>query len=141
MIKQMTILFAFLIISLSARCDTLDYWHVYINDSLIAEFNSFSEDLSIKLKADDLKSSDTISVRYGTDHPCIDCYYGITVFAEIKQKAPEVETKEHFGKLSFAIKDLLDLRQFYEINTFNFNYYERRGIEKRYSNIFRLTIT
>ncbi len=29
--------------------DTLDYWHVTLNDSMIAEFNSLSQDLLIEI--------------------------------------------------------------------------------------------
>ncbi len=141
--KVTTIIFAFLLISINGYCDTLDYWHVYINDSIVSKFNSFSKDLSINLKRSELNSSDTITVRYGTDHPCIDCYYGLTVQSEIMQRTPAVETKKHFGKLSIPIKDLLEIEKTYHISRFPFNYYERtdKKIDKMGRLLFILTIT
>ena len=124
--KQLTILFFFLSIYLNGFCDTIDYWHVYINDKLVAEFNENSKDLTINIKKTELKENDIITVRYGTDHPCLDCLYGLTVIADFKLKAPEVETKEHFGKLSIPFKDLLDIQKTDGINKFYFNYYERK---------------
>jgi len=124
------ILFLFIIISLNGFCDTIDYWHVYINDKLVAEFNENSKDLTINIKKTELKGNDIITVRYGNDHPCVDCYYGLTVFAEFKRKAPEVETKEHFGKLSIPFEDLLDIQKTDGISRFSFNYYERPNNEK-----------
>jgi hypothetical protein len=141
--KQLTILFFFLFISLNGFCDTLDYWHVYISDKLIAEFNENSKDLVINIKKTELKNNDIITVRYGTDHPCVDCVYGLTVIADFKRKAPEVETKEHFGKLSIPFKDLFDIQKTDGINKFHFNYYERK-IDKNHDMgrlLFTLTIS
>lgn len=137
---------AFLFISLNGFCDTIDYWHVYINDSLIAKFDQNSTDLTISLSKTKLKGSDLITVRYGSDHPCVDCLYGLVVLAEIKRKVPEVQTKEHFGKLSIPVKDLFDIERTDKINRFPFNYYERkRGangiIENKGRLLFVLKIT
>jgi hypothetical protein len=123
--KQIVMVLTFLLISINGYCDTLDYWHVYVNDSLIAEFNSTSKNLTININRAEIKNNDSITVRYGSDHPCFDCYYGLTVFAEIKQRLPETETKEHFGKLSISFKELLDIKKRYKIYKFPFNYYER----------------
>jgi hypothetical protein len=141
--KQLAILFYFLIISLNGFCDTLDYWHVYINDKLVAEFNENSKDLTIEIKKTELKVNDIITVRYGTDHPCVACFYGLTVIADFKRKAPEVETKEHFGKLSIPFKDLLDIQKTDGIDKFYFNYYERK-ISEIHNNgrlVFVITIS
>ena len=123
--KQLTILFFFLIISINGFCDTIDYWHVYINEKLVGEFNENSKEMTINVKKTELKGNDIITVRYGTDNPCVDCIYGLTVIADFKRKAPEVKTKEHFGKLSILFKDLLDIQKTDGINKFYFNYYER----------------
>jgi len=141
--KHLTILFFFLIISLNGFCDTLDYWHVYINDKLVAEFNENSKDLKINIKKTELKGNDIITARYGSDYPCVDCYYGLTVFADFKRKAPEVETKEHFGKLSISFNSLLDIQKTDGINRFTFNYYERKitGTHDTGRLLFVLTIS
>ncbi len=138
--KQLIILFTFLITSINADCDTIDYWAVYINDTLVAEFNANSEDLSMTLKKAELKNTDTITVRYGTCVHCVDCHSRLTVFAEIKQKLPEAETKEYFGKLSISINDLLELDERYDLNTFSFYYADMtiRNIDRKERLLFVL---
>lgn len=135
--KQLVIFFTFLFISINGFCDTLDFWRVYLNDKLIAEFNEASKDFTIHLKKSELKSSDSITVRYGSDHPCVDCYNGFFVGAEIMEKTPEAKTKEHFGKMSIALNDLLKIEKKYTITTFSFNYYERT-VEKFDTDVGRL---
>jgi hypothetical protein len=141
--KQLTVLFFFLSISLNGFCDTLDYWHIYINDKLVAEFNEISKDLNISIKKTDIKGNDIITIRYGTDQPCVDCMYGLTVIADFKRKALEVETKEHFGKLSIPFKELLDIQNTDGINKFHFNYYERKinGTHDKGRQLLLLTIS
>lgn len=109
-------------ITLFGYCGTLDYYHLYLNDSLIGQYNSLSEKPSITLKSSELKDDDIITVRYGTDHPCVDCVYVLSVLIEVKEKAPEAETIENFGKLSIQIKDLRYFQKKYEIDKYHFNY-------------------
>ncbi|HRO76435.1 MAG TPA: hypothetical protein PLP27_09835 [Crocinitomicaceae bacterium] len=123
--KRLAILFTFFLVSFNGFCDTINYWHVYINDELVAKFDENSKDLTLKIKKSDLKESDLITVRYFSDTPCIDCLHKLNVFAEIKQQLPHAETKEHFGKLSIPIKDLLAIKKRYEITKFPFTYYVR----------------
>ena len=121
--KQILILLSFIAISLVGYSDTLDYYHVYLNDSLIGQYNSNSEKPSIVLNHSELKDNDVITVRYGTDHPCIECVYVLSVIIEVKEKTPKAETTENFGKLSIPIKDLLYFQKKYEINKYHFNYH------------------
>lgn len=141
--KHLIILFVFLIISLNGFCDTIDYWHVYMNDKLIAKFNANSKDLNVNIKKMELKNSDVITVRYGSDNSCIDCSYGLIILVEIKRKLPEVQSKERFGKLSIPIKDLLNIQKIDGINKFPFNYYERtsKRLNETGRLLFVLTIT
>ena len=120
--KKILILLSFMTITLFGYCDTLDYYHLYLNDSLIGQYNSLSEKPSITLKSSELKDDDIITVRYGTDHPCVDCVYVLSVLIEVKEKAPEAETIENFGKLSIQIKDLRYFQKKYEIDKYHFNY-------------------
>lgn len=120
--KKILILLSFMTTSLFGYCDTIDYYHVYLNDSLIGQYNSLSEKPSIVLKKSELNDDDVITVRYGTDHPCVECLYVLSVFIEVKEKTPEAETTENFGKLSILIKDLVYFQKKYEINKYHFNY-------------------
>ena len=139
---KLILILAFTQISLNGYCDTLDFWHVYVNDKLIAEFNDLSKDLEISLKKNDIKNTDLITVRYGNDHPCFDCTYGLFAFAEIMQKLPEVQTSDHFSKLSIPLKKLLEIRKREGINSFRFIYYEKskEGKTNYERFLFRLTI-
>lgn len=113
---------AFIAITFLAYCDTLDYYHVYLNDSLIGQYNSFSTQPSITLKESELTDADVITVRYGTDHPCFDCVHVLTAFAEIKAQIPSATTDENFGKLSIPMKDLIYFNKLFGVDKFHFNY-------------------
>jgi hypothetical protein len=141
--KKIALLFFFIILSFNGFCDTIDYWHVYINDKLIAEFNLNSKNLTVNINKSELNDNDFITVRYANDHPCSDCIYRLTVLADFKRKAPEVVTKVSFGKLSISIKELLDIQMTDGINTFYFNYYESsiNGNKQINKQLFELTIT
>ncbi|MVO07672.1 hypothetical protein GOQ30_00675 [Flavobacterium sp. TP390] len=126
-IKQLLILFLFFFISTNGFCDTIDYWHVYINNKVVAEFNQNSSDLTIKIKKGEITKKDLITVRYFSDHLCTDCVYGLTALAEIKRKAPEVETDNHFGELTISFDELLDIQKTDGTNKFYFNYHQRKN--------------
>ena len=107
----------------------------------MAELNENSKDLTLILNKSDLKNGDVITVRYGSDHPCVDCYYKLTILADVKKKLPAAETNEHFGKLSIPMNELLEIKKADGIDTFQFNYSERSkklGIITR--NLFVLKI-
>ena len=124
--KQLPILFSFLFISLNGFCDTLDYWHVYINDSLIGEFNSNSKQPTIDLKQANINKNDVITVRYASDNPCVDCIYVLDVLIEVKEQTPQVETDQNFGKLSLRIGELQYFQKKYGIDKYHFNLNTRR---------------
>ena len=140
--RKLVLLFGFLMFSLSGFCDTLDYWHVYVNHKLIAKFNENSKDLTITIKKSEIKKNDSITVRYGTDHSCSDCYYALVVIADFKRKAPEAETKGNFGKLTIALKELLDIQKTDGTTRFYFNYCERKKTvrDENERMLFELTI-
>ena len=140
--KKLLLFFGFLLLSSNAFCDTLDYWHVYVNHKLIAQFNGMSKNLAITIKKSEIKSTDSITVRYGTDHPCSDCYYTLIVSADFMRKEPEAVTKENFGKLAIPLKELLNILKIEGIDKFRFYYYrrEKTGRDKNGRMLFELTI-
>ena len=62
-----------------AQCDTLDYWSVYLNDSVIGQFNSLTPNPVLRVNKESIHPTDTIFVSYSNDHPCANCdyYYAI----------------------------------------------------------------
>jgi len=98
------------------QSDTLDYWSVYLNDSLIGQFNVLTPDPLLRLDKESIRSTDTIFVIYGNDHPCAssDYYFaikererGIKLIAErrkqlgVKIPFPLVGLKNYEGTLDF----------------------------------------
>lgn len=124
--KKLTTILTFLLISLNGFCDTIDYWHVYINDSLVAKFDENSKDLTFKLKASGIKNEDKITIRYFKDTHCIDCIYGLFVRDQQNRKLRETTTKEHFGKLTLSLKDLTDFGKLNNSKEYHFNFFERK---------------
>lgn len=116
------------IFSSRAKCDTIDYWHVYLNDSLIAEFNANSADKTIRLNRKELSSDDNLVVRYGTCMHCIDCHYSLEISLDIAEPKPSVESKEYFGKLAYPLDYLLNVNRKYDRTKFQF--YCQVGISK-----------
>ena len=101
-------------------CDTLDYWHVYYNDSVIAKFNSASQDLKIEIDRKDVNEGDTLSIRYGDDTPCNDCKFVLFVRDEKKRKLRITETNGFWGKLSFGLKELVEFGKKTTVNVMTF---------------------
>ena len=116
-----------MVIPLMGFCDTLDYWHVYYNDSVIAKFNSVSQDLEIEIDKSKIKDGDIISVRHGDDTPCVDCKFVLFVRDEKKRKLRITETDEFWGKLSFDVKDLIEFGDKNESKRYDFYYWEKGG--------------
>jgi hypothetical protein len=125
--KQIAIIFGLLTISLQGLCDTLDYWHVYYNDSVIAIFNSVSQDLTIQFDRRDIKPTDTISISHGDDTPCINCTFVLFVSDDNKRKLRTTETNEFWGKLSLSLIDLIDFGEKNGSKRYDFLYWERTG--------------
>lgn len=108
----------------SSDLDTLDYWHVYYNNKVIAKFNSASQDLNIKIDSSNIKKFDTISVRYGKDTRCVKCTYRLFVRNESNRKLRIIKSEEFWGKLSFRLPDLIAVGQKNEGYRYDFYHYE-----------------
>ena len=111
----------------STELDTLDYWHVYKNDKIIAKFNSVSKDLNIKIKKCEIKETDTISIRYGKDTRCSNCKYILFVRDEKKRKLRITESDKYWDKLSFGLLDLIEFGQKNKSKRYDFYYWERNS--------------
>ena len=123
--NKILIIIGLLILPLIGFCDTLDYWHVYYNDSVIAKFNSVSQDLKIEIARSKIKEGDTLTVRHGDDTPCINCKFVLFVRDEKKRKLRITETDEFWGKLSFGLKDLTGFGDKNESKRYDFYYWEQ----------------
>lgn len=125
--NKLAIIFGLIILPLTGFCDTTDYWHIYYNDSVIAKFNSASQDLKIELKRSKIKNVDTLSIRYGDDTPCYDCKFVLFVRNEKKQKLRITKTNQFWGKLSFGLSDLIEFGDKNKSKRYDFYYWEQDG--------------
>lgn len=116
-------LFAF---SFSGYCDTIDYWHVYYNDNVIARFNANSNDLLISLNIADIKPADMISVLHRDDTPCMDCECTLFVRDERNIKLKITEGK-YGSRLSFLLTELLEIGKKSNSKRYDFYYWEQDG--------------
>ena len=141
--KIITILLLILSIKgFSTELDTLDYWHVYKNDKVIAKFNSVSKDLNIKINESEIKESDTISIRYGKDTRCQNCKYILFVRDEKKRKLRITESDKYWDKLSFGLLDLTEFGQKNKSKRYDFYYWERNsdGKNQPMKLVFKMTL-
>jgi len=123
--NKILITFGLLVLPFIGFCDTLDYWQVYYNDSVIAKFNAVSQDLKIEIDRSKIKEGDTLTVRHGDDTPCINCKFVLFVRDEKKRKLRITETKEFWGKLSFDLPDLIEFGDKNKSNRYDFYYWEQ----------------
>ena len=56
----------------TARADTIDFWHVYYNKIKLGEYGQNTKG-AIALKIKNIKKSDSLTIKYFRDTPCIDC--------------------------------------------------------------------
>ena len=126
-LKKLFIIFIILISikSYGVKLDTLDYWHVYLNEKVLSKYNSVSKDLVINIDKSKIKENDTISIRYGSDTRCVNCKYILFVRDEKKHKLRVTETKNYWNKLSFGLKDLIEFGQKNKSKRYDFYYWER----------------
>ena len=114
-----------LILPVIGFCDTLDYWHVYYNDSVIAKFNSASQNLKIVIDQSKLKENDTLTIRHGDDTPCLNCKFFLFVKDDKNRKLRITETDLHWGKLSIGLSDLIEFGDKNQSNRYDFYYWEQ----------------
>ena len=122
--NRLLIIIGLLFSTFQGYCDTLDYWHVYLNDSVIGKFTEASQDLTIELKLSTLKENDSISIRHGDDTPCPTCTYHLLVTDENRHKLIETQTNEFWGKMTIPVSDLIKGKEKKKIKGFVFYYFE-----------------
>ena len=94
-------------LSFAGFADTLDYWSVYLNDSLIGHYNTLSTDNEMTLSISVINENDTINIIYGNDHPCTKCeYYYAAREMKNRVKVQAVRKKKILTKVSFSLNQL-----------------------------------
>ena len=122
--KRYLLLFGLSLAFLTSYGDTIDFWHVYINDSVVVRYNAVSDDLTIHLKSTSIADDDEISIRHWDDTPCLECKQVLFVRDEKHRKLRITETDEFGGKMTFSLKDLLDFGRKNDSKRYDFYYWE-----------------
>ena len=138
--SKILLTFSFICISFIGFCDTLDFYHVYLNDSLIGQFNLNSDKASFEFNTSKIKDTDSVIVRHVSDSPCVNCTYVLSVLIEVKEKTPEAKTNKPFGKLSIPSKELIYFKNKYDINEFHFNYSKKSKDELNNYEVYLFSI-
>ena len=110
--------------------DTTNFYHVFVNDSIVAKFNEYSTNTTVNLSKIKLKENDTLTVKHFMDAPKF-LLFGISINAEgLKEKKLEATTKKNFGKMSIPFKEILSLQKEYNQNHFHVNFFQKLYADK-----------
>jgi hypothetical protein len=124
--------------SLAKPTDTIDYWYVYFNNKKIHEYNAYDK-YEIVLKMDLLNLQDSITVRYGSDTPCIECFIYLEVKSD-RQTILAVKNQGEFNPLSFSLKRLIEEKKKSGKTYFDVFYYEEEMEVSEKNLIFRIKL-
>lgn len=133
-------------LSFAGFADTLDYWSVYLNDSLIGHYNTLSTDNEMTLSISVINEIDTINIIYGNDHPCSKCeYYYAAREMKNRVKVQALRKKKILTKVSFSLNQLKTrMIKYQEVpSDFEFFLHEDNYISENtpYTILFKLKIT
>jgi hypothetical protein len=105
--KKIFLILGLLATSMALHADTLDYWTVYLNDSVIGQFNAGSEDLSIGIDHSSIKDTDVLSIRYLDDTPCVECGCILIVRDQRKKTLTPGPLNDYGEKMSVRLRDMV----------------------------------
>ena len=128
--------------TLIGYCDTIDNWQVYYNDSIIAKYNSNSQDLTIKIDQSSIRDLDSISIQYGDDTPCHTCIEFFYARDEKQVLLIRTQNETSKGKLSLRIQELIYRSKPNSSKQYNFYYREENssGIKPKDVPVFKLIL-
>lgn len=103
--QLLTLLFA-LSTSL-AWSDTIDYWHVSYNDSVIARYNEFSKDLVLRLSVDQIRETDSLRIHMGSCVDCPMCTYDLHVVSSLHRMIASQRLNIRRSDFVFSLWDFI----------------------------------
>ena len=89
-----------------AKADTIDYWHVYYNNTKIKEYNQYSKG-EIVLKVKNIKKTDSLTILFFRDTPCSDCKTEVNVENESHFVITKGKGYGTFNPIKISVFDLL----------------------------------
>jgi hypothetical protein len=124
------LLFAF---SSEMKADTIDFYHVFYNSSILKKYNQYdlSKNNTISIDLHSIKEDDSIKVMYWDDTPCIDCKCYLNVYT---RETIKVDSTTIIGAGKLLSIRLFDMRQYCiqnKSNEFKFEYYESNSLNRK----------
>lgn len=107
------------------KCDTIDMYWVYYNDTVWVKLNQDMYGYLLKLDTIQIKKHDSISIEYNTDTPCEDCWNTIQVEDKEHILLKENRSKGTGTKISFSLQELMQLSNKNQIKNLYFYYNHR----------------
>jgi hypothetical protein len=122
-------------ISVSAKCDTIDFWHVYYNKVKKIEC-SIPDYCTFSFPKDSIKPTDSIEIHYFMDSRCYDCVETLSVKDKDGKEiyAITMEEEARSQGLMIPVAVLLESR-FHD-----FDLYFRRSEKYKESRILKISI-
>lgn len=106
MSKKLIILFLTFVLVNNANADTIDFWHVYYNKTKIKEYNQYSNG-TIVLNLKQIKKTDSLTIYYFRDTPCIDCETTVAVEDKKRRLITKGKSRGTFNPIKISIYGLL----------------------------------
>lgn len=91
---------------LTAKADTIDFWHIYYNGIKIKEYNLYSKG-EIVFKIEDIKQTDSLTVKYFRDTPCSSCETQVAIESYEKHVIAKGLGRGTFNPIKISVYDLL----------------------------------
>jgi hypothetical protein len=129
-ILLVTIAFVVTNAAIANPIDTIDYWHVFYNNALVGDFNQMSSSKTVILNERNIKTGDSIMIKYFRDTPCFDCSTFLMVEDQAKRSVFRMKSKGTFTPLFIRLEDLLEYRRNKSRASFEIFYLEEGKAEK-----------
>ena len=140
MIRSFILLFVTLCIFDSTKADTIDYWHVYYNNSFVREYNQHLKgELSLQIK--DIKVTDSFTIKYFRDTHCNDCEVNVSIESRNKIVVSKGQSIGVFTPIKVSVFDVLQHERESNEKMYQVYYYENGdNADKKKVLIFRIRL-
>lgn len=135
MLKGIFTLFILVGISVSAKCDTIDFWHVYYNKVKKIEC-SIPDYCTFSFPKDSVRDTDTITLYYFMDARCYDCVETLSVKDKDGKEIYSVNLEEEDRGHGIAIPASV----FIDLRSHNLDLYFRRSENTKETRILKISV-
>lgn len=128
--QRFILILAISLLAISAKADTIDYWHVYYNNARIKAFNTYTKG-ELRLRISDIKKSDSLAIRYFRDTPCAQCETTLTIEDKSSRQISQAYGIGTAQAIKVPVSSLLQYQQHFGEKEFKVFYQENLPLRKR----------